>query len=301
MKSIFLCALLLSSAASLSAQDAFIAPTSRTIIGSADFGYSVDRSHTLYVRNESTIPIIVFGVVLRSCENVKGDCFPQRTNIAIPPGARRSVGHVAPRVLGASWKYMWNFSYRADSSDAKVVELLRQHGVTVGGPPPSRDSQSVAQAEVEKPQARAERDSISVPGFRFKVFFGSVLGSTMMPSGPTQLTGPCINPEESAAYEKDPTITKTPWRPPELSQTFGQMLLPIALHDSLRNKDVLLRFVTDTTGESIPGRVNILESPHGTISVRVCQMAIASKAMPARDKAGRSIRAWVQVPVHIGP
>ncbi len=141
MKRILLCTLLLSSAASLSAQDVFIAPSRRTIIASTDFGHGRDRSHTLYVRNESTIPIIVSGVVLLMCENVKGECFPQRTNIAIPPGARRSVGHVTQKVLGPRFGYVWNFTYRADTSDAKVVELLRQHGVAVDGPSVPRDSE----------------------------------------------------------------------------------------------------------------------------------------------------------------
>jgi hypothetical protein len=123
----------------------------------------------------------------------------------------------------------------------------------------------------------------------------------MMPGAPIQLTGPCIDPAEGAAYEKDAKITRTPWRPPVLPVAFTFMRLPLSLKDStLTSKDVLLRFAMDTTGAAIPTSASVLESPHGTLSVDACQAAIAAKGTPARDKAGRAIRAWVQMPVRVG-
>jgi hypothetical protein len=43
----------------------------------------------------------------------------------------------------------------------------------------------------------------------------------------------------------------------------------------------------------------VLESPHPLVSVKVCTAVIGSRATPARDRAGRPIRAWVQMPVRI--
>ncbi|MEO8620644.1 MAG: hypothetical protein ABI625_06240, partial [bacterium] len=82
---------------------------------------------------------------------------------------------------------------------------------------------------------------------------------------------------------------------------FAFMRLPISLKDStLQSKDVLLRFVVDTSGEAIPTSASVLESPHGMLSVDACKAAIAARATPARDRAGRGIRAWVQVPMRVG-
>ena len=39
---------------------------------------------------------------------------------------------------------------------------------------------------------------------------------------------------------------------------------------------------TDTTGDALPGSVNILESPHGLMSVRVCTSVLSSRVIPAR-------------------
>ncbi|MEO8620900.1 MAG: hypothetical protein ABI625_07535, partial [bacterium] len=213
--------------------------------------------HLLYVSNQSTVPVVVFGVLLTSCQNVKQICLGQRTNISIPAGARRSVGRVGPKDDLRSFNYRWSFSYRADSSDALAIAALREHGVSVdivplaverlvvrkptidtSAPPgieqPLSRERLTAEERGSRPNAVAYelRDSTPAPTFKFKVGYGSIRGSTMMPGAPIQLTGPCINPAESAAYEKDAKITRTPWRPPVLPVAFAFMRLPISLKDS---------------------------------------------------------------------
>lgn len=321
---ILVVAVLLAGSASAAAQQVFVAPTSRTVVASSEQSGGPDLGHVLYVRNESTVPIIVFGVALRECENIKQWCSGQRTNIAIPPGQRRTVGHVEPKSLDRSYNYRWSFSYHADSSDAKAIAALRENGFGVEEVPRTRVGvrpaiiDTSAPPGIEKPLSREpltaeerdvravspgaeERDTSPPLAFRFKVFYGSILGSTMMPGAPIQVTGACINPAEAAKYDRDAKITRTPWRPPVFASSFGQIPLPKALRDStLRSKDVLLRFVADTTGETIPESVSVLESPHGVVSVSACKAVIAGRGSPARDKAGRAIRAWVQIPVRVG-
>src|SRR5450759_135205 len=287
---ILVVAVLLAGSASAAAQQVFVAPTSRTVVASSEQSGGPDLGHVLYVRNESTVPIIVFGVALRECENIKQWCSGQRTNIAIPPGQRRTVGHVEPKSLDRSYNYRWSFSYHADSSDAKAIAALRENGfgveevlrtrvgvrpaiIDTSAPPGiekplSREPLTAEERDVRgAPRGAEERDTSPPLGFRFKVFYGSILGSTMMPGAPIQVTGACINPAETTKYDRDAKITRTPWRPPVFASSFGQIPLPKALRDStLRSKDVLLRFVADTTGETIPESVSVLESPHGVVS-----------------------------------
>jgi hypothetical protein len=314
-------AALLAFSASASAQQVFVAPTRQTIVGTSEQSSGVDAAHILYVSNESTVPIIVFGVLLTNCENVRQFCMGQRLHIAIPAGGRRTVGRVDRKNDRLSWTYRWTFSYHADSTDLMAVAALREHGIVMEPVPMARTVfrpmiiDTSAPPGIEKPLSRERitaeergaravfepRDTNPTPTFRFKVAYGSILGSTMMPGEPIQLTGPCINPAEAARYEKDAKITRTPWRPPVYSPSFARIQLPLALKDSvLTTKDVLLRFVADTTGETIPESVSVLESPHGAVSVNACKAAIGGRATPARDKAGHAIRAWVQMPVSVG-
>ncbi len=320
--------LLTPGAAVFAQQPAFVAPSRYTVEGSSEQGQGPTPSHVLYVTNRSTVPIVVFGVAITACENVRKMCLGQRTNIPVYPGAKREVGRVEAANDKRAFTYRWTFSYRADSSNAAAMAVLRENGLDVNLVP-IRDNRvttvyrrvidTTSPPDVEKPLSREKitdeergarpgtiayepRDSTPAPTFRFKVAYGSILGSTMIPFAPIQLTGPCVDPAQVATYEKDKTITKTPWRPAMMPVNFGFMPLPMDLKDSaLKSKDLLVRFVADTTGEAIPTSVSVLESPHGLLSLAACKTAISAKATtPARDQAGKAIRSWVVVPVRVG-
>lgn len=304
-----------------SAQDIFVAPTRNTIVASSEQSYSSSPAHVLYVSNRSTVPIVVFGLTLSDCENIRQACTGQRINIPVPPGDRRQVGRVDARDAEKAYNYRWGFSYIADSSDAKVMAVLRAHGYSPEGTPlpqpaavrrvavdttPAASGVVAPGSSIESAMdpsirtilpASAPRDSAPAQKFRFKVQYGSILGSTMMPGAPIQLTGPCINPAESAGYEKDAKIARTPWRPPVLP-SLGMVRIPGQYVDSTKKgAEVLVRFAVDTTGEAIPTSASVLDSPYGAISVNACREAIAAKGTPARDKNGNAIRAWVQIPL----
>jgi hypothetical protein len=304
----------------------FVAPTSNNVIATSEVSGSEIPSYLLYVTNRSTVPIIVFGLTLSDCENIRQSCGGRNLNIKIEPSERRQVGRIDIRSNDRASNYRWRFAWRADSSDARLIAAMRDAGmledqarVIAGEPRPVAaspapaavaDSTPIEQPLSREPLTDEERglgsrprpagDAVEQPlAFRFKVFYGSVLGSTMMPGAPVQVTGPCVNPAESAKYEKDGTITRTPWRPPVVTG-FVSAALPAALRDStLKGGDVLVRWVADTSGATLPGSVNILESPHGLLSVRVCTSVIGARVTPARDKAGRPIRSWVQIPVKV--
>lgn len=313
---------LLACAAALpaAAQDTFIAPTRSSIIATSEQSYSSEPGHMLYVINRSTVPVVVFGISFSDCENIRQSCSGQRLNILIEPGDRRQVGRVTARDAHKEYRYHWGYSFRADSSNARAIAMLREHGLTVEGTPlaptvttrSSFDSSQGALSQVpaspsvvrvmdrnarETLAAPEPRDSAPAAKFRLKVAYGSILGSTMMPGAPIQRTGPCVNPAESAAYERDAKIARTPWRPPVLPP-LRTLAIPSAYVDSARNgADVLVRFAIDTTGEAIPMSASVLESPFGVLSVSACQEAIAAKGTPARDKNGQVIRAWMQLSI----
>jgi hypothetical protein len=316
-----------------SAQDVFVAPTYNSVFASSEQGFGTEEAHQLFVTNKSTVPIIVFGVSLSSCDNVKQSCEARRTKINIPAGQRRNVGKVQAKDTEKGFEYRWSFSFSADSSDAKVLAALRAHGAKLGGeapvdsvqpiaaPSPERQDVIVQAAQTTPP---AERIAYRSPGLdarlremdeerqrtpvrvRFKVGYGSIIGSTMMPNTPVQPTGACVDPAREAAYARDTKIAKTPWRPAVVPRGMAGPSLA-GMRRAMENPsdttaatgDLLVRFVADTSGTIIPESVSVLESRDGELSVRACTSVMGTHVTPARNKEGRAIQSWVQMPLTV--
>jgi len=308
------------------AQDVFVAPNDRTVIASTEQSNSDDPAHMLYISNNSTVPIVVFGITLTACENVKQSCGARRTNFKIGAGRRVNVGRVQARDAERAFSYRWGMSYHADSSDAKAMAVLREHGLELDpaaaarrvamepapAEPAAAPAPGVEQAQAAPPTGepltvfRATPPPPRPPSrtLRFKLGWGSILGSTMVPDKPVLATGPCVDPAETAKLEKLASIEKTPWRPARLERRFAEVKMPPAMRDSLlkgsrvlQPTEVLVRFATDTTGEVIPESVSVLESPSGDLSAKVCTSVFSGSVEPAKNREGHPVRSWVQTVV----
>jgi hypothetical protein len=319
--------LLLSGSSPLAAQDRFIAPTIYNVSAVTEQGIGDNPAHALYVQNSSTVPVVVFGILLTECENIRQPCGSHHVKIRVGPNRRVNVGRVEPRDRDRGMSYRWTFSYLPDSADAKALAMLREHGVEFdangrvrminpGGPtPPAPDSATVAQAQAAPPvpAASSEPRVIYIEGgytppppppptrtLRFKLGWGSILGWTMVPNHVIEPTGSCVDPAQTATYEKDAKIEKMPWKPAKLDRSFGQVRLPADLRDSvLKSDEVLVRFVADTDRTVIPESVSVLESQYGAISVLVCQSVMSGSFEAAKNRQGQPVQSWVQTTVRV--
>jgi hypothetical protein len=134
----------------LTAQEIFVAPTPQTVFAFTEEGIGENPAHVLYVVNNSTVPIVVFGVTLSSCDNIRQSCGSRQTKIKVGAKRRANVGRVEPRDHERAWEYRWTFSYHADSSDAKALAMLREHGLDLqpaGAPRPTSPSPDARPAE----------------------------------------------------------------------------------------------------------------------------------------------------------
>ena len=320
-------ALLLASSAPLAAQERFIAPTFASVNAFTEEGVGDNPAHVLYVQNSSTVPIIVFGITLSECENIRQPCGSRRVKIKVAPNRRVNVGRVEPRDRERGFSYRWNFSFGGDSTDAQAMALLRAHGIELD--PSGKLRMADRSAAPEAPDAKApdapasnapvvEQAQAAPPEplvvwritppppppptrtLRFKLGWGSILGWTKVPDKPVLPTGSCVDPALTATYEKDPKIEKMPWKPAQLDRSFGQVRLPEVLRDSVMKSDeVLVRFVADTDRTVIPESVSVLESPSGTLSVQVCMAVMSGTFEPAKNREGHVIPSWVQTTVHV--
>jgi hypothetical protein len=305
------------------AQTVFVAPTTNTVTGRTEEGMGFGQAHVLYVTNLSTVPVVVFGVVLRDCENIRQSCDGRRVHITIAAGQQREVGRVSAHDESRAFSYRWTFSFEADSSDAAVLAILREHGLDLHGRPVPTAAVSDAHMDTTlfaaamrnalpaivptpirivttaSPDLPGERPSDAPIAYHFKVFYGSILGSTMMPGAPIQPTGPCINPATLKKYEHDATIARTPWRPPVPPSNLGALSLGIPRDTVPYSGEALMRWAADTTGATIPESVSVLESSDPKLSVGLCKAVISTIVTPARDRSGHLISAWVQLPVTV--
>ena len=339
MQRIILSCLIVLALEPIRAQDLFVAPNQRTVIATTEQSNSDDPAHSLYISNNSTVPIVIFGITLTQCDNVKQSCGPRRTNIKIGAGRRVNVGRVQARDSDRGFSYRWNFSYHADSSDAKALALLREHGIELdpaaaarraaaelaAADAPAADAPAAAPVAMEAPSTQPEiapdsgarritfRSSSAPPRpasrtLRFKLGWGSILGSTMVPDKPIQVTGSCVDPAQTAKLEKDPALEKTPWRPARVYPSFAEAKLPVAMRDSLFRlggvvsmPEILVRFAADTSGAVIPESVSVLESPDGQLSVNACKALFSADVEPAKNRQGRPVPTWIQTTVRATP
>lgn len=176
------CALLLSVAPAVDAQSRpkrYTAATDATVLTMIEEGYGSTPVQVIWIQNHSTVPIVVYSVSLRDCENVRQSCSPTRMNLAVSPGARTQLKRVEPRNPEASFSFRYSFGWRADSSDAEVLRLMAENGsslakeqlqareeaiverrAAIGGQDLVLDSASIATLGAQIARIRGEPDSL---------------------------------------------------------------------------------------------------------------------------------------------
>ena len=106
----------------------YVAPTDETVTTQVEEGYGSTPSHVIWIRNASSVPIQVYSVTLRDCENVKQDCAPYPLRLVVRPGAREVLRRVQPRNPDAGFGFRYTFGWRADSSAVAALRTLADNG-----------------------------------------------------------------------------------------------------------------------------------------------------------------------------
>lgn len=95
-------------------QRVYVAPTNDSITTTTEQGLGSTPSQNIYVVNGSTVPIVVFGIALRECENLKQRCEPRQVNVKIGAGERRIVLRVEPANREIAYSYRFGYSWRPE-------------------------------------------------------------------------------------------------------------------------------------------------------------------------------------------
>lgn len=165
---------------------AYVAPSDQTVTLQTEESIAGRPGHVIWVRNASTVPIHVFSVSLRDCENVKGYCGVSKVNIRVKPGGRTVLKRVDAADPDKGFGYRSAFSWRPDSSDVAALKTLasagdeaarRQlqeraeqsaaRGAMPGNPNYQLDQEAVVALGERIHALRVEPDSVVVPAERF--------------------------------------------------------------------------------------------------------------------------------------
>jgi len=88
----------------------FVAPSNQTIDSGSEMSLGGD-GHVVYVYNHSSAPIMVTGLQLLDCENIKNSCEVQRLRIQVPAGQRTNIATVKPENPSRPYSFQFHYSW----------------------------------------------------------------------------------------------------------------------------------------------------------------------------------------------
>lgn len=114
--------------ASAPAQRVYVAPTSQTVVTVME-EMAPTPGHIIYVKNHSSVPVTVYSVTLRDCENIKPNCdAPRSINLRLRPNTRAVLARVEPADSHKASHFGYSFGWQADSSAKAALGALAAGG-----------------------------------------------------------------------------------------------------------------------------------------------------------------------------
>ena len=100
----------LASACAANRVPVYIAPSNQTVMAETEMSFSGDGQY-IYVTNQSSVPIMVTGLQLVECENIKNRCEVQHLRTQIPPHQRTNLVLVKPDNTSKPYSFRFHFSW----------------------------------------------------------------------------------------------------------------------------------------------------------------------------------------------
>jgi hypothetical protein len=88
----------------------YVAPSNQTIEAGTEMSFGGD-GQVIYVHNRSSVPIVITGLHLIDCENIKHSCQVQRLHIQVPAGQRMNIVTVKPENANRPYSYRYDYSW----------------------------------------------------------------------------------------------------------------------------------------------------------------------------------------------
>jgi hypothetical protein len=156
---IFCASALATACASAPTQRAYVAPTSQTVVTVME-EMAPTPGHIIYVENHSSVPVTVYSVTLRDCENIKANCnSPRSINLRLRPNSRTVLARVEPADSRKASHFGYSFGWQADSSAKAALGALAAGGDSNA----EQQLDAIARAEAQRRNAVGGFDPILKP------------------------------------------------------------------------------------------------------------------------------------------
>lgn len=145
----------------------FLAPTDQTVTTHVEDGFGGGPPYqVIWIQNASTVPIQVYSVTLRKCENIRQSCSSSPLKLRVRPGGREVLRRVEPRDPEAGFSFRYTFGWHADSSDVAALQAMAENGVQLAQQQLAAHSAAVAeqQSTVGAHDIRLGSDDINALG-----------------------------------------------------------------------------------------------------------------------------------------
>ena len=87
----------------------YVAPSNSTIEAGTDMSFS--EGQYIYIVNHSSVPIMITGLHLTDCVNIKNSCLPTPLRIRVGPGQRENIATVRPDVSDRAYSFRFNYTW----------------------------------------------------------------------------------------------------------------------------------------------------------------------------------------------
>lgn len=87
----------------------FIAPSNNTIEAGTEMSFS--EGQYIYIINHSSVPIMITGLHLTDCENIKNSCLPTPLRIRVEPGRRENLTTVRPDISDRPYTFRFRYTW----------------------------------------------------------------------------------------------------------------------------------------------------------------------------------------------
>ncbi len=88
----------------------FVAPSNETVVSGTEMALS-GEGQVVFVYNHSSVSIVVTGLHLIDCENIKNRCEVQHIRIPVPAGQRTDLVTVRPDAIGRAYSFRFTYSW----------------------------------------------------------------------------------------------------------------------------------------------------------------------------------------------
>ena len=125
-------------------QTVYVAPSNHNVYATVEEPLGTPRQRITYVQNRSTVPVVVYSIMLTSCSNVRERCdSPMTTNVVVPAGQRKEILRVQPGTRGGSFTYRMAWRWRPEKGTEATLASIAE------GPPASATADSAAAERAE--------------------------------------------------------------------------------------------------------------------------------------------------------